>query len=524
MLRINKFTGTILSLVCSLFIMCGCEKDISENAKSGNALKLDKTNITFPFSEGNEYTVTVIAPKEPTYAITYNDESKDWLIAGLAGTGEENTWQLTVKTTSENDTGANRSATITISADGEDMAVNIIQEYSDPVIYLVDRNITFTAKAGVSTEVVFDIETDWTAELSFAEDIEPWVKMSVNAGAAGNNKTIGLTTLSENNTAIARKAELNIYYGSKTCTVDLTQDVGERVVDCNTTEISFNNTSENSENVVFTISKNWSIEIEYAEGDGNWLNVSKTAGVAGSNIEFSISTISANIKDIERTATVKIVFENGYFPIEVIQQCIEGNLASYIDPDFLTLLVENKYLSNGEVVTEADLAAIRRIELTRTASDRGNLTSLAGIEYMSALQVLKCEYHQIETLDLSKNSELVELYVIGNGLTELNISNTPKLVRLYVQDNMISDIDLSDKPVLRLCYLGNNNLQSADLTGCSPSALLGFTCSGNPGIEGKFVVKAWFDNSSIPANFTSSGWIYQDTENIEIIYENIVNN
>ena len=221
---------------------------------------------------------------------------------------------------------------------------------------------------------------------------------------------------------------------------------------------------------------------------------------------------------------MKIVFENGYFPIEVIQQCIEGNLASYIDPDFLTLLVENKYLSNGEVVTEADLAAIRRIELTKTAADRGNLTSLAGIEYMSALQVLKCEYHQIETLDLSKNSELVELYVIGNGLTELNISNTPKLVRLYVQDNMISDIDLSDKPVLRLCYLGNNNLQSADLTGCSPSSLIGFTCSGNPGSDGKFVVKAWFDNSSIPANFTNSGWLYHDTENIEIIYENTMNN
>ena len=527
MLRINKFTRTILFLFCSLFIMHGCEKGLSENAESSNTLKLDKTNITFPFAAESGYTVTVKAPEEPVYDITYNDESKDWLSAGLTGTGEQNTWQLTVKTTSENDTGANRSATITIAAGGEEMTINVTQEFSDPVIYLVDQKVTFTSKADVSAEVVFDIEADWTSELVFEEGDEPWVEMSVNGGTAGDNRKIGLKTLFENTSAVARRAELNIHYGSKTCTVDLTQDVGERVIDCATTEISFEYTSENSQNVVFTISKNWSIEIEYEEGDGSWLNVSKTAGVAGSNIEFSISTISANIKDVERTAVVKIVFENGYFPIEVSQGYVEGNLASHVDPVFLTLLVENKLLPSSEIVTQTDMSAIKKIDLKRSATDRGPLTSIKGVEYMSALQVLYCEYHQVKSVDLSKNTAMFDLRLDGNGLETINLTNCSKLDRIHLTYNNISEIELTDKPALRLIYLAENNLAELDLTGCNPDKVLGLTCGQNPGRDGKFVVKAWFDNSAIPANFTKASWLYgpegEETE-VELIYENAMGN
>ena len=99
--------------------------------------------------------------------------------------------------------------------------------------------------------------------------------------------------------------------------------------------------------------------------------------------------------------------------------------------------------------------------------------------------------------------------------------------RIHLTYNNISEIELTDKPALRLIYLAENNLAELDLTGCNPDKVIGFTCSKNPGRDGKFVVKAWFDNSAIPANFTKASWLYgpegEETE-VELIYENAMGN
>ena len=239
---------------------------------------------------------------------------------------------------------------------------------------------------------------------------------------------------------------------------------------------------------------------------------------------------------MEFTKGISLLFEfkdntfgvlNGNSPAEIKRSGIldlgtltpvakSGNPAVFIDPVFASQMLEKNYIQDIGNLTFNELSAIKKIELSASANAKGPLTSIKGVEFMPSLQVLKCEYHNISSADMSHNTELVELYMTGNVLETVDLTNTAKLVRCYLAINKISEIELIGKPVLRLLYLGENNLAELDLTGCSPSALIGFTCAGNPGRNGEFRVKAWFDNSSIPANFTNSNW-KDDTGNPVIL-------
>ena len=142
---------------------------------------------------------------------------------------------------------------------------------------------------------------------------------------------------------------------------------------------------------------------------------------------------------------------------------------------------------------------------------------------MPSLQILNCEYHNIRSADFSHNLELFDLRLTDNEVETIDLTNCSKLDRIHLAINKISEIDLVDKPGLRLIYLGENNLTELDLTGCNPDKVIGFTCSKNPGRDGEFRVKAWFDNNSIPANFTTGGWVY-GTDNVKVVYEDAMGN
>ena len=56
------------------------------------------------------------------------------------------------------------------------------------------------------------------------------------------------------------------------------------------------------------------------------------------------------------------------------------------------------------------------------------MSSLAGIEYLTALKELYCMRNSLTELDLSNNPELVNLYCAFNNLTELDLSACPYLL------------------------------------------------------------------------------------------------
>ncbi len=246
---------------------------------------------------------------------------------------------------------------------------------------------------------------------------------------------------------------------------------------------------------------------------------------------------------MEFTKGISILFEfkdntfgvlNGSSPAEIKRSGIldlgaltpaseSGNPAVFIDPVFASQMLEKNYIQNLESLTFNELSKIKKIELKASGDAKGPLTSIKGVEFMPSLQILNCEYHNIRSADFSHNLELFDLRLTDNEVETIDLTNCSKLDRIHLAINKISEIDLVDKPGLRLIYLGENNLTELDLTGCNPDKVIGFTCSKNPGRDGEFRVKAWFDNNSIPANFTTGGWVY-GTDNVKVVYENAMGN
>ena len=112
--------------------------------------------------------------------------------------------------------------------------------------------------------------------------------------------------------------------------------------------------------------------------------------------------------------------------------------------------------------------------------------NLKGIEYFDRIANLYCDSnYQLESADLSKNSQLEiirlndnklkevvvgtlpvlrELSCTGNSLTSLDITRCPVLEQLWCTDNKITKLDVSKNPKLEILYCVGNELKTLDVS------------------------------------------------------------
>lgn len=165
-----------------------------------------------------------------------------------------------------------------------------------------------------------------------------------------------------------------------------------------------------------------------------------------------------------------------------------------------------------------------------------NNLSLLDVSNNTQLTNLLCHDNNLSTLDISNNTQLTDFYCSDNKLSSLNIlsntqlsifdcnsnnlssldvSNNTQLTWINCNSNNLSTLDVSNNTQLESLYCYSNNLSTLDIS--NNRELNYFSCYNNPGENGEFVVKAWFDNSSIPSDsFTSEGW-----DGVKLIYENV---
>ena len=233
----------------------------------------------------------------------------------------------------------------------------------------------------------------------------------------------------------------------------------------------------------------------------------------------------------------------------------------WLDPEFGTMLQQLGYISDETTATPTDIKNITELKIPAPDAHEERLTSLRGIEYFTGLKVLKCNNHHITELDLSHNQELVSVNCSYNDLTSLNISgcslmdsldcsannlttlditssseitylncssnalesldlsNAPKLDQLYCYTNKLTDIDLSHNTALTWLFCYQNLLQGIDIS--HNTNLEWFYTLYNPGKDGFFVVKAWFEEEDVPDNFTYSDWKVEG-EWVIITYEKAI--
>ncbi len=78
-----------------------------------------------------------------------------------------------------------------------------------------------------------------------------------------------------------------------------------------------------------------------------------------------------------------------------------------------------------------------------------NISDLTGIEDFTALETLSCQSNSLTTLNVSLNTELIELTANANNITSIDLSKNTKLEKLIIGANELTSIDVSNNTLLK---------------------------------------------------------------------------
>ena len=138
-----------------------------------------------------------------------------------------------------------------------------------------------------------------------------------------------------------------------------------------------------------------------------------------------------------------IVIDEAHFPDETFRAYVQDTL----DPD-----------------GDRSLTLEERSQVTEICVSNMNIADLTGVASFPKLERLQADGNLIRELDISQNTELVDLDVSGNLLKELDISQNTKLLELDVHLNPLTELNVDNNPLLKKLNCYNSDLTEIDLT------------------------------------------------------------
>jgi hypothetical protein len=131
---------------------------------------------------------------------------------------------------------------------------------------------------------------------------------------------------------------------------------------------------------------------------------------------------------------------------------------------------------NGEYIDKTLVTGITHLDLTNSNSGL-SATNLTGINYFTALKVLKCNDQSLGALNVSQNTALIELRCGDNQLTSLNVTQNTALTKFYCYNNQLTSLDVSQNTALTTLSCNINQLTSLDVS--QNTALVTLNCAEN---------------------------------------------
>jgi len=132
------------------------------------------------------------------------------------------------------------------------------------------------------------------------------------------------------------------------------------------------------------------------------------------------------------------------------------------DANFETELIEQGIDSDGMVnqqMLKSDAEEVIRLDLNLTANF-GDISDLTGIEGFVNLKLLSAANQNLENIDLSANTLLDSLYLLGNGFTSIDLSKNTNLIFVDMQSNLLTSISgLSELSQLKKLDVSWNNFE-----------------------------------------------------------------
>lgn len=125
-----------------------------------------------------------------------------------------------------------------------------------------------------------------------------------------------------------------------------------------------------------------------------------------------------------------------------------------------------------------DYVPTANIEVIATLDISGNsISDLTGIEDFEALQNFNCSNNTIDTIDVSKNINLVEIDCSNNNLESLDLTNNLDITSVNIANNSFTEFDVSLSLLLEVFNCDGNNIVELDFS--INTALANLNCTSN---------------------------------------------
>jgi len=144
------------------------------------------------------------------------------------------------------------------------------------------------------------------------------------------------------------------------------------------------------------------------------------------------------------------------------------------DAEFEKILIEQGIDSDATLnqqILKSDAAKVSTLNL-EPVSGGNNIKDLTGIEGFINLKKLSAIQHEITTIDLSANSLLDTVFLMGNYISSFDVSNNPNLSMLDLTSNLLSSFTGVSKAIqLKELRLSFNYLEELNIDNSSIEAL-----------------------------------------------------
>ena len=199
----------------------------------------------------------------------------------------------------------------------------------------------------------------------------------------------------------------------------------------------------------------------------------------------------SDMPDTQSEAALAQMSGEGENGIAVQSAGVAIDNTNFPDANFRTV-VENFDTNKDSSLSDTEIAAVEAIDCSRKG-----ITNLKGIEYFTALRLLKCNRNQLTILDVDKNTALEKMYCYNNKLTSMDVSKNIALIALECYSNQLTSLDVDKNTALETLYCYSNQLTSLDVSNTDMDDLI---CYDN---IYQIVVgnDRTFDLSLLPGNF-----------------------
>ncbi len=135
------------------------------------------------------------------------------------------------------------------------------------------------------------------------------------------------------------------------------------------------------------------------------------------------------------------------------------NSTNFPNPAFREVISDCFDTNEDGVLSAAEIANATELDVNDL-----NITSIKGIEYLTALEWLDFGCNKVETVDLSSNTKLTVLYCYDNQLTTLNVSKLTQLETLDCRINQLTALNVTNNTELNDLECSENDITSLNIS------------------------------------------------------------